>query len=90
MGRKKKKVVKTTILLPPEVHQALRIEAITKKMSMGELIVQKLKGVGRIQRKIRWSCKGRRLSHLGRLHPIQLPSWTRVPEEPSNSLSLKE
>jgi predicted HicB family RNase H-like nuclease len=43
MRRKKKKVVKTTILLPSEVHQALRIEAITKKMSIGELIVQKLK-----------------------------------------------
>jgi hypothetical protein len=43
MGHKKKKVVKTTILLPYGVHQALRIEAITKKMSMGELIVQKLK-----------------------------------------------
>jgi len=43
MGRKKNKVVKTTILLPSEVHQALRIEAITKKVSMGELIVQKLK-----------------------------------------------
>jgi hypothetical protein len=43
MGRKKKKMVKTTILLPPEVHQALRIEAITKKVSMGELIVQKLR-----------------------------------------------
>jgi len=43
MGRKKNKVVKTTILLPSDVHQALRIEAITKKMSMGELIVQKLK-----------------------------------------------
>ncbi len=43
MGRKKKRVVKTTILLPSDVHQALRIEAITKKMSMGELIVQKLK-----------------------------------------------
>jgi predicted HicB family RNase H-like nuclease len=43
MGCKKKKVVKTTILLPSEVHKALRIEAITKKMSMGELIVQKLK-----------------------------------------------
>jgi predicted HicB family RNase H-like nuclease len=43
MGNKKKKTVRTTILLPPEVHQALRIEAITKKMSMGELIVQKLK-----------------------------------------------
>jgi predicted HicB family RNase H-like nuclease len=43
MGRKKKKVVRTTILLPPEVHQALRIEAITKKMSMGEPIVQKLR-----------------------------------------------
>ena len=43
MERKKKKTVRTTILLPPEVHQALRIEAITKKMSMGELIVQKLR-----------------------------------------------
>jgi predicted HicB family RNase H-like nuclease len=43
MGNKKKRVVKTTILLPSEVHQALRTEAITKKMSMGELIVQKLK-----------------------------------------------
>ncbi len=36
-------MIRTTISLPPEVHQALRIEAITKKMSMGELIVQKLK-----------------------------------------------
>ena len=36
-------MVRTTISLPSEVHQALRIEAITKKMSMGELIVQKLK-----------------------------------------------
>jgi predicted HicB family RNase H-like nuclease len=43
MGRRKKKMVKTTILLPSEVHQALRIEAITKKVSMGELIVQKLR-----------------------------------------------
>jgi len=43
MGNKKKRVVKTTILLPSEVHQALRIEAITKKVSMGELIVQKLR-----------------------------------------------
>jgi len=43
IGRKKKKVVKTTILLPSDVHQALRIEAITKRMSMGELIVQKLR-----------------------------------------------
>ena len=43
MGNKKKRAVKTTILLPSEVHQALRIEAITKKMSMGELIVQKLR-----------------------------------------------
>jgi len=40
---RKKKTVRTTILLPPEVHQALRIEAITKKMSIGELIVQKLR-----------------------------------------------
>jgi len=43
MRRKKKKVVKTTILLSSDVHQALRIEAITKRMSMRELIVQKLK-----------------------------------------------
>jgi predicted HicB family RNase H-like nuclease len=43
MRRKKKKVVKTTILLHSYVHQALRIEAITKKVSMGELIVQKLR-----------------------------------------------
>jgi len=43
MRRKRKKAVRTTILLPPEVHQALRIEAIKKKVSMGELIVQKLK-----------------------------------------------
>jgi predicted HicB family RNase H-like nuclease len=43
MERKKKKTIRTTISLPSEVHQALRIEAITKKMSMGELIVQKLR-----------------------------------------------
>jgi predicted HicB family RNase H-like nuclease len=43
MKHKKKKMVRTTISLPSEVHQALRIEAITKKVSMGELIVQKLR-----------------------------------------------
>ena len=43
MARKRKKMVRTTISLPSDVHQALRIEAITKRMSMGELIVQKLK-----------------------------------------------
>ena len=43
MARKKKKMVRTTISLPSDAHQALRIEAITKKISMGELIVQKLK-----------------------------------------------
>jgi predicted HicB family RNase H-like nuclease len=51
MGRKKKKTVRTTILLPPEVHQALRIEAITKKMSMGELIVQKLRELEKYKEK---------------------------------------
>jgi len=42
MRKKGKKLVKTTVLLPPDVHRALRIEAITKKISMGDLIAQKL------------------------------------------------
>jgi len=42
MRKKGKKLVKTTVLLPFDVHRALRIEAITKKISMGDLIVQKL------------------------------------------------
>jgi hypothetical protein len=51
MGNKKKRVVKTTILLPSEVHQALRIEAITKKDVHGRTDRSKAKGVGRIQSK---------------------------------------
>jgi len=47
----------------------------------------KAKGVGRIQAKIRWSCEGKGLSHLGRLHlPYSVAKLTRVPVEPSNSL----
>ena len=40
---KKNKTVKTTIILPEDIHQTLRIEAVKKKVSMGDLIVQKLK-----------------------------------------------
>ncbi len=47
----------------------------------------KAKGVRRIQTKIRWSCEGRGLSHLGRLHPAySVAKLTRVPVEPSISL----
>jgi predicted HicB family RNase H-like nuclease len=42
-GKKKgQKTVRTTIVLPKEIHQALRIEAIKKGISMSELILQKL------------------------------------------------
>ncbi|WP_448587888.1 chromosome segregation protein SMC [Thermocrinis sp.] len=58
MRGKKKKVVKTTILLPPEVHRALRIEAIEKKVSMGELIVQKLKELEEYKEKYGGVVKG--------------------------------
>jgi len=47
----------------------------------------KAKGVRRIQTKIRCSCEGRGLSHLGRLHlPYSVAKLTRVPVEPSISL----
>jgi hypothetical protein len=47
----------------------------------------KAKGVRRIQTKIRWSCEGRGLSYLGRLHPpYSVAKLTRVPVEPSNPL----
>jgi hypothetical protein len=44
----------------------------------------KAKGVRRIQAKIRWSCKGRGPTHLGRVHPpYSVAKLTRVPVEPS-------
>ncbi len=58
MRHKRKKVVRTTILLPAEVHQALRIEAIKKKVSMGELIVQKLKELEEYREKYGGVVKG--------------------------------
>ncbi len=45
-----------------------------KENVLGRTHRPKAKGFGRIQTKIRWSCEGEGLSHLGRLHPIQLPS----------------
>ncbi|WP_448588027.1 chromosome segregation protein SMC [Thermocrinis sp.] len=61
MRGKRKKMIRTTILLPPEVHRALRIEAIEKKASMGELIVQKLKELEEYKHKYGGVVKGSEL-----------------------------
>lgn len=49
--KKGKKAVRTTIVLPKEIHQALRIEAIKKGISMSELLVQKLEELEKYKQK---------------------------------------
>jgi predicted HicB family RNase H-like nuclease len=49
--KKGKKTVRTTIVLPKEIHQALRIEAIKKGISMSELILQKLEELEKYKQK---------------------------------------
>jgi predicted HicB family RNase H-like nuclease len=49
--KKGKKTVRTTIILPKELHKALRIEAIEKGISMSELILQKLEELEKYKQK---------------------------------------
>jgi predicted HicB family RNase H-like nuclease len=48
---KGQKTVRTTIVLPKEIHKALRIEAIKKGISMSELLVQKLEELEKYKQK---------------------------------------
>ena len=43
MRKKKRGYVRTTVSLPRDVWEELRIESIKKKTTMGELIAKKLK-----------------------------------------------
>jgi hypothetical protein len=55
MGRKKKKgkFVRTTISLPYEIWEKLRIESIKTKTPMGDLIASKIKELEKLQKKLR-------------------------------------
>lgn len=43
MKKKKENYVRTTVSLPREVWEELKIESIKKKTTMGELIAKKIK-----------------------------------------------
>lgn len=45
-------VIRTTISLPVDLHEALRMKAITEKKSLGELIEEKFRGKKKKTRKI--------------------------------------
>jgi len=50
--RKKKEYVRTTVSLPKDVWENLRIESIKAKTPMGELIAKKLKEYERLTKKL--------------------------------------
>ena len=50
--RKKKSYVRTTVSLPKEVWEELRIESIKTKTTMGELIAKKLKELKELRSKL--------------------------------------
>jgi predicted HicB family RNase H-like nuclease len=49
--KKGQKTVRTTIVLPKEIHRTLKIEAIKKGISMSELILQKLEELEKYKQK---------------------------------------
>jgi len=49
--KKGQKTVRTTIVLPKEIHTTLKIEAIKKGISMSELILQKLEELEKYKQK---------------------------------------
>ncbi len=55
MPRKKKdkKYVRTTVSLPEDIWEKLRIESVKTKTPMGELIASKIKELERLRRKLR-------------------------------------
>ncbi|HIQ49401.1 MAG TPA: chromosome segregation protein SMC [Aquifex aeolicus] len=50
--RKKKEYVRTTVSLPKDIWENLRIESIKTKTPMGELIAKKLKEYERLTKKL--------------------------------------
>jgi len=48
---KRQKFKKTTIILPYDLWESLRIESIKRNISMGELIVKKLKELEKLKEK---------------------------------------
>ncbi len=49
--RKRQKFKKTTIILPYDLWESLRIESIKRNTSMGELIAKKLKELEELRQK---------------------------------------
>lgn len=37
-------LVRTTISLPADLHQSLRLEAVRRRVSLGEVVLQKIQG----------------------------------------------
>ncbi|GAB6065972.1 hypothetical protein JCM9492_10640 [Aquifex pyrophilus] len=50
--RKKKDVVRTTVTLPREVWEELRIESIKKNITLGDLIAKKLEELKYLKKKL--------------------------------------
>jgi hypothetical protein len=50
---KNKKYVRTTVSLPEDLWEKLRIESVKSKTPMGELIALKIKELERLRRKLR-------------------------------------
>ena len=50
-SRKKKEYVRTTVSLPYEVWESLRIESIKQRIPMGELIAKKLQECDELKKK---------------------------------------
>ncbi len=50
-AQKRQKFKKTTIILPCDLWESLRIESIKRNTSMGELIAKKLRGLEELRQK---------------------------------------
>ena len=50
--RSRKRHVRTTITLPEDVWKELKIESIEKRMTLGELIIEKLKELEELKSKL--------------------------------------
>ncbi len=50
-AQKRQKYKKTTVILPYDLWESLRIESIKKNISMGELIAKKLRELERLREK---------------------------------------
>ena len=52
MSKEKKRYVRTTISLPEDIWEELRIESIKKKTTMGDLITKKILELKKLKEKI--------------------------------------